>query len=140
MTKPRKAQEYSPEEFDAVVALIRRDEELRADIEAITGQKLDGKTPRQLFDLFRMLEGAAQVQTVVVRYGQARRAVRQTRIDLADPEMLPPATAEYVAGLQEKVDAEKRRRKAAEEELKALRSRNVLQLPTGKPTGKAVTA
>lgn len=136
MARQKKAQEYSPEEFDAVVALIRRDEQLRADIEAITGQKLAGKTPRQLFDLFRTLEGAAQVQTVVVRYGQARRAVRQTRIDLAEPAMLPPATAEYVAGLQAKVDAEKRRRKAAEDELKALRSRNVLQLPTG----KAVTA
>jgi hypothetical protein len=131
--KARKPQEYSAKEFDAVVALIRQDESLREDIEAITGQKLDdGKSPRELFDLFLTLEGATQVQAVVVRYGQARRAVRQTRIELAAPDMLPPSTAEYVAGVQSRLDAEKRRREAAEAELKVLRSRNVLQLPAGK--------
>lgn len=130
--RSRKPQEYSSEEFDAVVALIQGDESLRDDIEAITGQKLDGKTPRELFDLFRTLDEAAKVQATVVRFGQARRAVRQTRIDLAEPEMLPPSTAEYVAGVQARLDAEKRKREAAEAELKALRSRNVLQLPAGK--------
>lgn len=130
--KARKPQEYSAKEFDAVVALIRQNESLREDIEAITGQTLDGKSPRELFDLFLTLEGATQVQGVVVRYGQARRLVRQTRIELAAPEMLPPSTAEYVADVQSRLDAEKRRREAAEAELRALRSRNVLQLPAGK--------
>lgn len=112
--KARKPQDYSPEEFDAVVALIRRDADLRADIEAITGQTLGGKTPRELFDLFRTLDGATQVQSVVVRYGQAKRALRQTRADLAEPIELPPSVADYVQGLQAKVDEEKRKRKAAE--------------------------
>jgi hypothetical protein len=141
MTRPKKAQEYSPEEFDTVVALIRGDAGLRDDIEAITGQKLDGKSPRELFDLFLTLQRATEVQATVVRYGQARRAVRQTRVDLADPVMLPPATAEYVATLQAKVDEERRLRLAAQERVKALQNRPALaSVPTVGNGQQAVTA
>lgn len=114
----RKPQEYSDEEFKAVVALINHDANVRADIEAITGQTLDGKTPRELFDLFRALEEATQVQAVVVRYGQARRALRQTRADLAEPVEMPQTTAQYVQALQAKVDEEKKKRQAAENALR----------------------
>lgn len=78
----RNPQEYSPNEFDAVVAMIRSDAALRADIEAITGQKLDGKTPRELFDLFHTIQRTTEVQAVVVNYGRARQAVRETRAQL----------------------------------------------------------
>ncbi|MET8985904.1 hypothetical protein ABZW49_10685 [Nonomuraea wenchangensis] len=129
--RARNPQDYSPDEFDAVVALIQRDSGVRADIEAITGQTLDGKTPRELFDLFRALEGATQVQSVVVRYGQAKRALRQTRAELAEPIELPPSVADYVASLQAKVDEEKHKRKTAEA---------VLERATARPSLTAVPA
>ncbi|TQS30014.1 hypothetical protein [Microbispora sp. KK1-11] len=115
--KPKPAQGYSPEEFDTVVTMIQRDSALRADIETITGQKLDGRTPRELFDLFRAIDQAADVQAAVVRYGRARQAVRQTRIELQDlpPADMPPSQAAYVQGLQERLDAEK----AANQQLRA---------------------
>lgn len=116
--KQKKPQEYSADEFDAVVALIQGDPDLRADIEAITGQSLKGKNPRDLFDLFRAVQGATQVQAVVVQYGQARRALRRTRVELAHPEELPQPIADYVSDLQAKVDEEKRRRLQAEAALK----------------------
>lgn len=81
--KRRGAAEYSPEEFDAVVALIQSDAGLRADIEAITGQTLDGKTPRELFEAFRAIDAAADIQISVARYGKARQLVRETRAELA---------------------------------------------------------
>lgn len=87
MARRRNPQEYSQEEFAAVVALIRSDRGLQADIEAITGQKLDGKSPRELFDLFRAIETAAHVQTSVVAYGRARQMVRDTRSMLAEREL-----------------------------------------------------
>ncbi|MFC3985473.1 hypothetical protein [Streptosporangium jomthongense] len=128
----RRPQEYSPEEFDAVVALIRADEGLQQDIEKITGQSLADKTPRELFDLFRTLQSAVDVQATVVRYGRARTAVRRTRIEMdLDPANLPPATAQYVEDLQAKVDDERRQRLKAEAALKAMQSRNVLSLPAG---------
>lgn len=107
--KPKPAQGYSPEEFDIAVSMIRNDAALRADIETITGQTLDGKTPRQLFDLFRAINTAAEVQGAVVRYGRARQAVRQTRIELQDlpPADMPPSQAAYVERLQERLDATK---------------------------------
>lgn len=114
----RKPQEYSDDEFQAVVNMIRNDPEVRADIEAITGQTIDGKTPRELFDLFRALEGATQVQQVVVRYGQARRALRRTRMQVADPVNVPEAVAAYVEKLQREVDEQKAKRKAAEAALR----------------------
>ena len=114
----RKPQEYSDDEFQAVVNMIRNDPEERADIEAITGQTIDGKTPRELFDLFRALEGATQVQQVVVRYGQARRALRRTRMQVADPVNVPEAVAAYVEKLQREVDEQKAKRKAAEAALR----------------------
>jgi hypothetical protein len=87
MARRRSPQEYTPEEFDAVVALIRSDRGLQADIEQITGQKLAGKTARELFDLFRAIETAAHVQTAVVAYGRARLMVRDTRTMLAEAEL-----------------------------------------------------
>jgi hypothetical protein len=79
VTRKKKAQEYSAREFEAVVALLMNDESIRGDIEAITGQGLAGKTPRELFDLFRAIDEAAAVQTSVARFGQARQALRATR-------------------------------------------------------------
>ncbi|GII88246.1 hypothetical protein Ssi03_62360 [Sphaerisporangium siamense] len=80
--RQRNAQDYTPEEFDAVVEMIQGDTDLRADIEAITGQTLDGKTPRQLFNLFRTIQHTTEVQAAVVNYGRARQALRDTRAAL----------------------------------------------------------
>ena len=126
--KPKPAQGYTPEEFDAVVSLIQSDAGLRSDIEQITGQKLDGKTPRQLFDLFRAIDQAAQVQAAVVRYGRARQAVRETRLALQDlpPANMPPTQAAYVEQLQRRLDDAKR-------EVERLRAANVA-LRTGRVT------
>ncbi|MFG1683560.1 hypothetical protein ACGFNP_25550 [Nonomuraea sp. NPDC049269] len=131
--KQKKPQEYSADEFDAVVALIEGDADVRTDIEAITGQSLKGKSPRELFDLFRALEGAAQAQAVVVRYGQAKRALRQTRSDLASPAELPKPIADYVADLQAKVDEEKRRRLQAEAALKQATRPGLAAVPSTTP-------
>lgn len=76
---PKKAQGYTPGEFDAVVDLLTSDKSVREDIEAITGQKLDGKSPRELFDAFRAVQGATDIYATVIRYGQARQALRTTR-------------------------------------------------------------
>ncbi|MFI6883406.1 hypothetical protein [Streptosporangium canum] len=139
MGRRRNPQEYSPEEFDSVVAMIRSDKGLQEDIERITGQSLEGKNARELFDLFRTIQVVTDVQATVVNYGRARQAVRQTRIDMdLDPANLPPDTARYVAELQAKVDDERAQRLRAEERLKAATSRNVLTLPAGTPTRKAV--
>ncbi|MER5420375.1 hypothetical protein [Streptosporangium roseum] len=139
MGRRRNPQEYSPEEFDSVVAMIRSDKGLQEDIERITGQSLEGKTPRELFDVFRTIQVVTDVQATVVNYGRARQAVRQTRIDMdLDPANLPPDAARYVAELQAKVDDERAQRLRAEERLKAATSRNVLTLPAGTPTRKAV--
>lgn len=80
--KRRNPQDYSPEEFDQVVAMIRRDQELREDIEAITGQSLEGKNARELFNAFRTIAKVTEVQAVVVNYGRARQAIRDTRATL----------------------------------------------------------
>ena len=139
MGRRRNPQEYSPEEFDSVVAMIRGDKGLQEDIERITGQSLEGKNAREMFDLFRTIQVVTDVQATVVNYGRARQAVRQTRIDMdLDPANLPPDTARYVADLQAKVDDERAQRLRAEERLKAATSRNVLTLPAGTPTRKAV--
>lgn len=120
MTKKKNAQQYSSEEFDAVVALIKRDADLRRDIEAITGQKLDGKTPRELFDLFRAIQGATEVQAVVVRYGQARQAVRQVRAELDGT-----ATAEKVLGTaQSRINELEARNDGLKEENARLKAAN----------------
>jgi hypothetical protein len=128
--KQKKPQEYTADEFDAVVAHIQGDPELRMDIEAITGQSLAGKSPRELFDVFRAIQGVTEVQAVVFRYGQARRALRQTRVDLAEPINLPPSTAQYVADLQAKVDEEKRRRLQAEAALKQATQPGLVAVPS----------
>lgn len=138
MTKRRTSQGYSPDEFDAAVAMIRNDQGLQQDIEKITGQSLEGKSPRELFELFRAIQAAAEVQATVVNYGRARQAVRRTRIEMdLDPANLPPETAQYVAELQAKVDDEKAQRLKAEAALKVTQSRNVLPLPAGNTSRKA---
>ena len=106
--KQKKPQEYTAEEFDAVVAMIRNDASLRADIEAITGQSLNGKTPRELFDLFQTIEKTTAIQAAVVNYGRARQAVRDTRAMLAEgalAEMDPADPAlRRIRDLEAKVD------------------------------------
>jgi hypothetical protein len=84
MAKRRDAHQYSAEEFNRVVALINKDAGLRSDIEAITGQSLKGKNPRELFDLFRAVHDATDVQLTVAAYGRARQQVRETRAMLAE--------------------------------------------------------
>ncbi len=107
MTKKKTAQQYSAEEFDAAVAMIRNDPEVRADIEAITGQKLAGKSPRELFDLFRAIGSATELQMTVARYGRARQLVRETRAALegtSSAEQALPLARQRIAELEAKVD------------------------------------
>ena|GEM_PF-7077096 len=82
MAKSRLPQQYSPEEFDAAVKLIQSNTDLRADIEAITGQKIADLTPRQIFDWYRAIERATDIQLAVAKYGRARQVVRETRAAL----------------------------------------------------------
>jgi hypothetical protein len=135
MTKKKSAQQYSAEEFDAVVALIAGDAGLRADIEAITGQKLDGKTPRQLFDTFRAIDRAADIQISVAKYGRARQLLRETRAGLEGTE-----TAEKVLGTaQSRINELETRNGNLSNENKRLRAANAAlnagrgatPLPTG---------
>lgn len=93
MPREKKAQGYSPAEFDAVVDLLTSDESVREDIEAITGQKLAGKSPRELFDAFRAVQGATEIYATVIRHGQARQALRETRAAVEGT-----STAEEVLG------------------------------------------
>ncbi|MEV0831479.1 MULTISPECIES: hypothetical protein [Streptosporangiaceae] len=130
--RARLPQSYSAEEFDSVVEQIQSNPQLRADLETIIGQSLEGRPPRELFDTFRAVQGATDVMAVVARYGQARQAVRRTSIELQfDPEVdLQPAAADYTADLQAKLDAEKRRNEELRAALRIAQApRNVLQLP-----------
>lgn len=106
--RKRKAQDYGADEFDTVVQMIQSDASLRADIEAITGQALTGKSPRELFDLFRTIEKTTEVQAAVVNYGRARQAVRDTRAMLAEGalEDLDPAdpAAKLITELETRLD------------------------------------
>lgn len=124
--KQKKPQEYSADEFDAVVAMIRNDASLRADIEAITGQTLSGKTPRELFDLFQTIEKTTAVQATVVNYGRARQAVRDTRAMLAEgalAEMDPADPAlRRIRDLEAKVDELKSTNSRLKDTNKALMS------------------
>lgn len=126
--KRRNPQDYSPEEFDAVVALVQGDPDLREDIEAITGQSLQGKSPRELFDAFRTIQKATELQLTVAAYGKARQLVRQTRADLAagaleaDAPEVPAAGAARVRirDLETRLDELKREKARLEATNKAL--------------------
>jgi hypothetical protein len=118
VTKKKHAQEYSDEEFQAVVQLIQGDEQLRADIEAITGQSLEGKSPRELFDLFRAINTATEIQLTVARYGQARRLVARTRAELEAPARVPETEAERTIANQRALIRQ------LEQNNEALRARN----------------
>jgi hypothetical protein len=134
MSKKRSPQQYSPEEFDAVVALIQGDAGLRADIEAITGQKLHGKSPRELFDLFRAIDRAADLQVTVARYGRARQLVRETRAELegtAAAEQALGTAQSLIHDLETRngaLNEENRRLRAANSALNA--GRGATPLPT----------
>lgn len=108
MAKRRDAHQYSAEEFDRVVALINKDPGLRSDIEAITGQSLKGKNPRELFDLFRAVHDATEVQLTVAAYGRARQQVRETRAMLAEAALEERDSADpavrRIRDLETKVD------------------------------------
>ena len=80
--KRKNAQHYSAEEFDAVVALVTRDPQMRADIERITGKQLTGKSPREIFDLFRAVENTIKVQATVVAFGRGKVALAETAREL----------------------------------------------------------
>ncbi|WP_152990179.1 hypothetical protein [Sphaerimonospora mesophila] len=127
MSRRRRAQEYSQEEFDAAVALIQTDPALRADIEAIVGQSLDGRSPRELFDAFRAIEHATRLQLTVAEFGRARQLIRQTRNTLEElpPPDMPPSTAAYVEDLQTRFDQAKARVRELEAANAALRAGRV---------------
>lgn len=78
----RKPQDYSQAEFEAVIKMIQNEPKLRADIEAVTGQKLRGKSPREVFDLFRTIQQVTEIQATVINYGRARQALADTRAQL----------------------------------------------------------
>lgn len=124
--KQKKPQEYTADEFDAVVAMIRNDASLRADIEAITGQALNGKTPRELFDLFQTIQKTTAIQAAVVNYGRARQAVRDTRAMLAEGALadLDPAdpALRRIRDLEAKVDELKSTNSRLKDTNKALMS------------------
>lgn len=128
--RKRNAQEYNAEEFDAVVQMIQSDAGLRADIEAITGQTLDGKTPRELFDAFRTIEKSNEVLATVVNHGRARQAVRDTRAlleaDADADEALKLARAE-IERLETSNEALKRKNAA----LNAAQGATPLQIASG---------
>lgn len=133
MSKKKNPQQYTAEDFDRVVAMLKRDADLRADIEAITGEKLDGKTNRELFDLFRSLTELTDIQIEVARYGRARQLVRQTRNELAalPPADMPMETAAYVADMQRRLDEAKRENAALRTTNAALSAgRGATPLPT----------
>ncbi len=141
MARRRLPQDYTAGEFDAVVAQIQGDPRLRADLEKIAGDPLEGKAPRELFDAFRAMEGATDVMAAVVRYGQGVQAVRRTRVELEfDPEVdLRPAAAQHVAELQAKLDAERREKEQLKAALRVAQSpRHLVQLPADHVTRKAV--
>lgn len=128
--RKRNAQDYSAEEFDAVVHMIQNDADLRADIEAITGQQLDDKTPRELFDLFRTIEKTTAVQATVVNYGRARQAVRDTRAMLeadADANEALKLARDRIVELEKKNDELKRKNYA----LNAAQGATPLQIASG---------
>lgn len=128
MSKPKKAQAYTPEEFDQIVNLLTTDASIRADIEAITGQSLDGRSPRELFNLFRAISGAATVQEAVARFGRARRQLRQVRAELAsdmvehiaDHPDVPTLARQRIVELETRLDEMKARMRALEQQTRRL--------------------
>ncbi len=142
--RKKKAQQYTAAEFEAVVALIRADAGVAADIEAITGQSLDDKTPRQLFELFVSIGQAADVQTVVARYGQARQSLRQVRAQLAEPVEVEPAAAAHITRLETQLAELKAANTALRQTNKALLNGSRQAAPMAAPvagrvlTGKVV--
>jgi len=106
--KNRRPQEYTPGEFDRVVSIIRSDPGLQQQIEAITGQSLEGKTPREIFNLFLALQQATEAMHVVAEYGRARRTVSETRRQLEMDRLddMPPDSpaARKIRELEEKLD------------------------------------
>jgi hypothetical protein len=80
--RKKKSQEYSPEEFDAVVATVQNDKSMRDAVERITGQKITGKTPREIFDLVQTLQKTTEVQATVAMFGRAKLALLDTAREL----------------------------------------------------------
>lgn len=82
MFRTKKAQEYSPDEFDAVVNTVQNDRAMREAIERITGQKIAGKTAREIFDLVQTVQRTTEVQAAVATYGRAKIALLDTAREL----------------------------------------------------------
>lgn len=82
----RRSQEYSPKEFEAVVALLQRDRQVRQNIETITGQKLAGKSAREIFDLFVAVQKAAEVKVAIAAYGRSSVVLDEARRDVEGHE------------------------------------------------------
>lgn len=79
MRRRRRPQEYTAEEFDAVVSLLLSDERARRDIEAITGEKLAGKTAREVFDLYLTVQKTTEVKATFAAYGRAGVILNEVR-------------------------------------------------------------
>ncbi len=102
--RKRKVQQYTPEEFDAVVDLLRRDTQARQNIEAITGQRLSGMTPRQIFDLYQAVQKATEVKATIAAYGRASVLLDDARRDLEGRGSLEEelaAAREEIKGLKQ---------------------------------------
>lgn len=70
----KKSQQYTAEEFDAIARMVTDDRAVRALVEATTGQSVDGKTPRQVFDLYRQTKlQAALTEDLLESLTRARR-------------------------------------------------------------------
>lgn len=77
--KRRNPQDYSQEEFEVVVNMLTDNPQMRANVEAITGHKFAGKTPRQIFDLWRACQKVNEINTTFVNYGRIAVALEDTR-------------------------------------------------------------
>lgn len=91
MRRRKAAQEYSPEEFDAVVDLLKNDPKMRRNLEAVTGKSLRGKSNREIFDLYLTVGKAAEVAATFAAFGKARVVLDETRREIEGQEAVSDA-------------------------------------------------
>lgn len=73
----------SDDEFQAIVNLVRRNPQVQADIERITGLSVDpGASPRTIFNNYRALEQATAVIKTVAAHGKAVNEVRTVAMEM----------------------------------------------------------
>lgn len=79
MRRRKAAQEYSADEFDSVIELLKNDPRMRRNLEAVTGKTLRGKSNREIFDLYRTVGQAAEVAATFAAFGRARVILDEVR-------------------------------------------------------------